>query len=617
MEILLIGKHSSLYRQIKNHLADFHIIEKSHKELSEIEKGNNIIVFSFDTRSFEANRKMLDFLLGKNPKKLIYISTTAVYSNNYTTGYAYPTIKKQIENYLIQFDNAHIIRVGMAEKFFDQSKFNGTIKYSSLKLIAETIQMVLTEKSSVKIIEAWVTQTIKNSNLFRRTINNSLNLLKYILKTKFHYTRPIDLILKVLGEQNYGYTYLSNQFNVHSKYTIVGGGMAALGALEAIEEKEELEKTRLIHAKTSDIKYSESGSPKKSIESLSNGGNSNLWHSVISIFSYQENITQASNVFFNKLFPNSARTNQLESFSFIPFFPIRPLKKILRRRKRLKELVDDTILYVEKDKFDNILIHGKKSSYSTRNLFLCTGSISSLKLLSDSNIINIKKTTLSEHLVGYFGQFQGPLGTKQIKRTREGHFKKFHEIKLDNRSLYVTLRPANFAFKNIDKANEFRNFFGRNSKSIVKSLVTKFNLGLILEAFYNKFGLELNFSGTYNIVGHIESKNTVHIELNRFKSPKITYKEKEIYFSEQEIKSIKQYLEEIGITTNVQINDKTPVSPGLHFLNSNLKNKLFDTPKSIKLFSTILFSDESPKHPTFDLYVRSYLTTIETLQSIN
>ena len=613
MKTLLIGKNSSLYRQIKNLLTGISITEKSHKELREIEEADHIIVFSFDARSFEANRKMLELLLSRKPKKLLYISTTAIYSNNYTTGYAYPTIKKQIENYLIPFDNVHIIRVGMAEKFFNKTKFDGVIKYSSLKHIAETIQMVLKEKTSVKIIEAWETKTLKNSNFFQRTLNNSLNILRKTLRTKFHYTRPLDLLLKILGEQNYGYTYLSNQFNIHSKNTILGSGMAALGTLEGIEKKEELERTRLIHAKTSNIKYSESGSPEKPIESLSNGGNSNLWHSVVSRFSNQENITKASFEFFNKLFPNSAKTSQLEAYSFIPFFPIRPLKEIIKRRKRLKELIDDTILYVEKDKFDNILIHGKKSSYSTRTLFLCTGSISSLKLLSDSNIININKTTLSEHLVGYFGQFQGPIGTKQVIRTREGHFKKFHEIKLDNRSLYVTLRPANFAFKNIEKANEFRNFFGRNSKSILKSLITRFNLGLILEAFYNKFGLELSLSGVYNIVGHIESKNTVSIELNQFRSPKITYLEKEIQFSDQEIKLIKQYLKEIGITTNIQINDKTPVSPGLHYLNSNLKKELFDIPKGIKLFSTILFSDESPRHPTFDLYVSSYLTTIKSI----
>ena len=617
MKTLLIGKNSLLYRQIKNLLTDIPITEKSHKELNKIEKADNIIVFSFDPRSFEANRKMLDLLLSQNPKKLLYISTTAIYSNTYTTGYAYPTIKKRIENYLIPFDNVHIIRVGMAEKFFDKTKFDGVIKYSSLKNIAEKIQMVLKEKTSDKIIEAWETQILKSSNLFRRTISSSLNILRKTLKTRFHYTRPLDLILKLLGEQNYGYTYLSNQFDFHSKYTIVGSGMAALGVLEGINEKNELKKTRLIHAKTSDISYSESGSLRKSIESLSNGGNSNLWHSVISRFSNQENVNHASNVLFDNLFPNSAKINKLASYSFIPFFPIRPLKKIQDKRKEIKDLIDDTILYVEKDKLNNVLIHGSKSSYNTRNLFLCTGSISSIKLLSDSNIINIKKTTVSEHLVGYFGQFQGPLTTKQIIRTKEGHYKKFHEIKLDNRSLYVTLRPANFDFKNIEKANEFRNFFGRNSKSIVTSLVKKFNLGLILEAFYNKFGIELNFSGVYNIVGHIESKNTVHIELNQFKSPKITYKEKEILFSHQEIKSIKQYLEEIGITTNIQINDKTPVSPGLHFLNSNLRNELLDTPKGIKLFSTILFSDESPKHPTFDLYVSSYLTTLETIQTIN
>ena len=128
------------------------------------------------------------------------------------------------------------------------------------------------------------------------------------------------------------------------------------------------------------------------------------------------------------------------------------------------------------------------------------------------------------------------------------------------------------------------------------------------------FGLELNLNGRYNIVGHIESKSTVNIELHPFKSPGVIYKEKEIQFNNQEIKSIRRYLNKIGINSNIHINSKTCVSPGLHFLNSSLKNELLDTPKEIKLFSSILFNDESPKHPTFDLFTSSYLTTIQSIE---
>lgn len=613
MKYDIIGSNSKLFKKLTPFLTN---VGRSFRH-AEI-KGNvfeNPIIFAFNKKSLEENIKFLNEIINSSNGRVIYISTSAIYSNNYTTAYSYPRIKKEIENYLIQRSRrVHIIRVGLVEDFFDYSKFHGPIKYSSINLLCSVIDDLIMEKSSLRISEAWELRELKNSNTLRKALYGMLGILKDILGSYFHLTRPLDLILKLLGEQNYGYTYLSNHFEIHSKHSIVGSGMAALGTLKGIEEKNGLKKTRLIHSKTSNIKYFESGSSGKPIESLSNGGNSNLWHSVISRFLYEENINQASSKFFSELFPNSAKTNELDTYSFIPFFPIRPLKKIQKKKKELKELVDDTILYVEKDMFDNVHIHGSKSSYTTENLFLCTGSVSSLKLLSDSNIIETSTSTLSEHLVGYFGQFKGPLNENQIVLTREGHFKRFHEIKLDKRSLYITLRPANFDFKNLEKANEFRNFFGRNSKSIITSLFTKFNLGLILEALYNKFGLELNLSGTYNIVGHIESKSTVNIELHPFKSPEVTYKEKKIQFSHQDVKLIKQYLKKIGITGTITINEKTCVSPGLHFLKSNLKDELLNTPKGIKLYSTILFDNESPKHPTFDLYVSSYLNTINSLK---
>jgi len=613
--ITIIGKNSKLYSNLRKFLSQNEYHEISHTEIDSLKRLDTVVVFSFDRSSFDSNKTFLQKILFKNPKKLIYISTTAIYSNRTTRGYKYPRIKKEIENYLFQFENVHIIRVGMVEGFFDPNKFVGNIKYTSLELLSKTIEKVVNNKISLKVSEAWVCNSIQSNKQARKVIYALLLIFKKLLKSNFQYTRPLDVILKLFGEQNYGYTFLSNHLDIHSKYTIVGSGMAALGALKGIEEKNEMKNTRLVHSKTSNIKYFESGSSRKSIESLSNGGNSNLWHSVISRFSYQENITEASSKFFNALYPNSAKSNGLAVYSFIPYFPIRPLKEIQKKKKELKELVDDTILFVEKDIFDNVHLHGSKSSYTTENLFLCTGSISSLKLLSDSNIIKTNTSTLSEHLVGYFGQFKGTLNETQIVLTREGHFKRFHEIKLNNRSLYITLRPANFDFKDLEKANEFRSFFGRNSKSIITSLLTKFNLGLILEAIYNKFGLELNLSGIYNIVGHIESKSTVNIKLHPFKSPEVTYKEKEIQFSNEEIKLIQQYLNQIGAISNIHINNRTSVSPGLHFLNSSLKNELFDIPKEIKLSSTILFNDESPKHPTFDLLTSSYLDTVKSIKN--
>jgi hypothetical protein len=146
MTTIILGKNSKLYSKLREYYKPLGLIESSHKDTDSIEKADVIIVFSFDPKVFDSNRRLLDKLLLKNPKKLIYISTTAIYSNKTTRGYKYPRIKKEIENYLFQFENVHIIRVGMVEGFFNPDKFVGNIKYTSLDHLSKTLEEVANNK---------------------------------------------------------------------------------------------------------------------------------------------------------------------------------------------------------------------------------------------------------------------------------------------------------------------------------------------------------------------------------------------------------------------------------------------------------------------------------------
>ena len=149
-----------------------------------------------------------------------------------------------------------------------------------------------------------------------------------------------------------------------------------------------------------------------------------------------------------------------------------------------------------------------------------------------------------EHLVGYFGQsFKQKKNLDKSIFKFTGHFKRFHNILLNtNRSMFVTLRPALFGFKSLEIASSFRDFFGRDSSSIIVNLIKRFNLALILEAIYNKFGLKFLNSKRYNIAGHIESKNSVNIQLSKSENPKIIYGEKNIKLNKSEIDNINKYL---------------------------------------------------------------------------
>ena len=236
--------------------------------------------------------------------------------------------------------------------------------------------------------------------------------------------------------------------------------MSSLGVLTAINETQlNLDDTILIHDFSSKSSHSVNNI---TIEYKGNGGNSNYWHSVISIFLSNKNIDFSRSFFFN-LFYNKGYNLLKKGYSFIPIKPLRPLEKIFKIIDKTS-VFDDELIFVEirKENGNNLVLHTKRNTFYTKNVFLCTGSISSLDLLFKSNLITDDKVVLSEHLVGYFGQII--LNKKSnLDRTIfkfNGHFKRFHNILLNpNRSMFVTLRPALFGFKSLETASSFRDFF--------------------------------------------------------------------------------------------------------------------------------------------------------------
>ena len=441
-----------------------------------------------------------------------------------------------------------------------------------------------------------------------------------LLGNFFFVTRPLDIIFRFLNYKNYGYTFLSNNYQInHHKNTVVGSGMSSLGVLTAINESQSnLDDTILIHDFSSKLFHSVN---KKNVEYKGNGGNSNYWHSVISIFRIDKEFEATRRLFFTLFYKKSYNLLN-EGFSFIPFKPLRPLSKIVKIINE-SNIIDDELIYIErsKDNAQELVLHTKRNTFYTNRVFLCTGTISSLDLLFKSNLITDDKVVLSEHLVGYFGQIilnkKSNLDKSIFKFN--GHFKRFHNILLNtNRSMFVTLRPALFGFKSLEIASSFRDFFGRDSSSIIVNLIKRFNLALILEAIYNKFGLKFLNSKRYNIAGHIESKNSVNIQLSKSENPKIIYGEKNIKLNKSEIDNINKYLNSKYNIDSIIISNKTMVSPGLHFLNaSNIDMVPIDlnglSKDHIYPFGTYLFQNYAPTHPTFDLFVDSYLKTKKIL----
>ena len=609
----IIGKNSTLYKAYKDEIhSRFEIsCELSHSEVEGYQKEiTNPIVFCFDPKSYEANVKFLKLTKSKMEGQLVYISTSAVYACAYTRTYNYPALKKKIENVLIPQKKVKILRVGVVKELVELDHFCGRVKLTNAKDFVVALNTCLDEKKN-KIIDAWTLQTLPNKSILKKVSLQLLLTISKVTTKGFFLTRPIDLLFRIISFKNYGYTFLSNYHSqTQHKNIVVGSGLSALGVVSAFEDKKRIEDVLLIHDYSSKTFHHEKSNSKRSIEYKGQGGNSNYWHSVISLFLTEKKHKKTRKKFLSKTVSISDEEIN-KGYSFIPFFPIRPVRKIKSIMGSKKMIDDKVLLYEEQSNTSSNIIYCENQEFFSEKTFLCTGTLSTLNLLFKSNIISEKEVFLDEHLVGYFGQFtlNKKSRIESPKYNLRGHFKKYQQIILSkDRKLFSTFRPALLKMKSLSEASKYRDFFSQQSGSIFTGLIKKLNIALLLEAVYNKFGFVPIKSNTFNITGHITSNSNVKITLDHDKPLTIEYLEKKIELTEEEISSLKKFISKKYPVESILIPKLSKVSPGLHFLNAKFRNNssVKITNENLFCFSTFLFDSDSITHPSFDLLVDSY-----------
>jgi hypothetical protein len=405
------------------------------------------------------------------------------------------------------------------------------------------------------------------------------------------------------------------------EHVVIGMGMSSLGVVEGLVENNKSILVVDIPKKVTEYAYVNDS--KIPLGQIGLGGNSELWHGVISYLgsNSSKEFKNIFNFFFNKYYP---RTEFIlnKGFSFIPNKPLRPKKIIEKKFKNNVSFLYKELLSIEI--FDNFVkLYFNDKTLTTKYLWLCTGASGTFNILRKSNYLNLSEEYLiNDHLVGYFGQIKRkdlPVSFNNIIAYNYfGHLKKFHIINLSSgKKMYLNLRPAHFSFKNIEIASKSRSFFSQNSTSIIKKLIFSLNFGLILEAFYNKFGISIK-SNLYNIVGHIEINNSLKYSISK---NSLEYLQAEVEFTDSDIKEINEYF---GCLVDVK--NKVSVSPGIHFMNlkKNLKNIKIDdnleneyNDSNVILCSGLALKKESPEHPTFSLLIYSYMKVKSFLLKTN
>lgn len=195
MKRLIIGANSKLVNCLSN-LNDVEIV--SHKNIPSNGDFYSAYIFSY-SKVLQDNINLLDKIKKLSCKKVVYISSiTTLIDQKYS--YSYPNIKRKCEK-LASERNFEIVRIGLVIETLNKKPSNGTYAITELAHIA---QMINNDESEICRPEV----TSYGSKINKKIENIYLIFIKHLGAFSF-VLRPIDLILKIFGQNWYGYNVLA------------------------------------------------------------------------------------------------------------------------------------------------------------------------------------------------------------------------------------------------------------------------------------------------------------------------------------------------------------------------------------------------------------------------
>jgi len=229
-------------------------------------------------------------------------------------------------------------------------------------------------------------------------------------------------------------------------------------------------------------------------------GQGGYWHGVIPVTNREVAGADAStfSALFSRFYPRVDVQRRLGSATlFVPWRPIRPAQEIaglLHARSRTLSLIAATAHRIWLDT-KVVRVSSTAGEHQARRVWVAAGALHTPALLARSFGPEVRRSHVADHVLCYVGQVDGR-EAPHTQITRDGAlFPAFHDQ--DGRALY-TLRPARFSFRRLDFGIEQRATFGLPTGSAVAKIMRSMSLGLLAEAFYNRFGI-LTRAARYSI----------------------------------------------------------------------------------------------------------------------
>ncbi len=272
---------------------------------------------------------------------------------------------------------------------------------------------------------------------------------------------------------------------------VIGSGLAALGAVLGLEHSRSV----LVLGGPRVGQYAHyDARATVPCSYLGLGGLGNAWHGVIPT-GWRSNFGAAADDDFTALFARfyprtPVRTRLGQPHLFVPWRPIRPWAELLRlqaqRAGRLALQPELAHGFALASGAWPVRVHTAHGELRARRLWLAAGALHTPGLIAQALGIRAAREAVSDHAFCYIGQVDG-LSAPVIERSTEGlFFPAQHVAGVD--ALY-TLRPARFAFRQLDFGIEQRAVFGLPTGNAVAKIARRASPGLLAEAFYNRFGL--------------------------------------------------------------------------------------------------------------------------------
>jgi hypothetical protein len=271
-------------------------------------------------------------------------------------------------------------------------------------------------------------------------------------------------------------------------HIVIGSGLAALGAALGASEKQRV----LVIGNPlvgRFLFYDERGTVPCAFTGA--GGLGNDWHGVIPM-ALRNNFGGASSEGFTKLLSyfysgiDFEKRIHLPSL-FVPWRAIRPQREFPRLALRRPQLT------IVNESVNRIRVLGQKVEVSTdaqsfygAKVWVAAGTLHTPGLLERSFDKKFARGLVSDHCFSYIGQ-ASDLPAPRLTHTRKGIF--FPAAYTEKAEALYTLRPARFAFRQLDYGIEQRAVFGLPTGNAVAKIAKRASPGLLTEAFFNRFGL--------------------------------------------------------------------------------------------------------------------------------